>query len=296
MIKTSQIILNFIRIFMKKLKKVYLILLKIQVINPNNPLKLFWDVINLINMLIIIFYIPTEICFQFSTSSFLIISYPFFIIDIILRLNTGVFYKGIISNERISIFKNYYNTYFHTDLILLAVIIYDIILKNSITKSSNVAILMLKNLPKLIWAIRLDFCKKNLEFFLEKLQLEQKFHSLKKLLNLILISAFNSHILACLWHFIAIYDSNGGNKLTWLHRLNIVNFPWEIRYLHSFYWSTITIFTVGYGDISAKTNKEIIFCIFTVFYGCCLFAYIINSIGNILKEINYDEKIFRLDF
>lgn len=37
--------------------------------------------------------------------------------------------------------------------------------------------------------------------------------------------------------------------------------------------------TVGYGDIVPITSIEKIYTIMTMLLGCCLFAYIMNSIG-----------------
>ena len=51
--------------------------------------------------------------------------------------------------------------------------------------------------------------------------------------------------------------------------------------------------TVGYGDISATNTEETLFCIFTIVVGCMVFAYIINSIGMIVGEINRENILFK---
>jgi voltage-gated potassium channel Kch len=57
-------------------------------------------------------------------------------------------------------------------------------------------------------------------------------------------------------------------------------------YVTSVYWSTITILTVGYGDISPTTDTEKVFCVITSLFTIGVYAYIINRIGTIFKEMN----------
>jgi hypothetical protein len=47
------------------------------------------------------------------------------------------------------------------------------------------------------------------------------------------------------------------------------------------YFSIITMTTVGYGDIKPNTNSEKIFVGLMTLLSSCIFAYIVNTIGNI---------------
>jgi hypothetical protein len=65
----------------------------------------------------------------------------------------------------------------------------------------------------------------------------------------------------------------------------------EQIYVKTLYYVITTISTVGYGDISPKTSKEIAFVMFIQFLGVVIFAYLTGNITSILMNLNQREKM-----
>ena len=68
---------------------------------------------------------------------------------------------------------------------------------------------------------------------------------------------------------------------------------WFDRYLLSFYFSIITMVTVGYGDITPSTTSEIIYVIIFTLLSVTVFGYIINTIGQIFQDISRQDELFK---
>lgn len=68
-------------------------------------------------------------------------------------------------------------------------------------------------------------------------------------------------------------------------KIQIGDRPWTDKYIYSLYFSSTTLLTVGYGDISPTNIYEIMAILVTQFIGIATFGYTVNQIGAVLSGL-----------
>jgi len=111
-----------------------------------------------------------------------------------------------------------------------------------------------------------------------------------------------AHLLGCFWFYTAEHASQGetdpcesglllcsgedAKVVTWWEALDISeDNKWE-QYWAALYWSFTTMTTVGYGDITPKSDAERVYAIFSMIFGATIFGYIVGSIAALAGNDN----------
>jgi hyperpolarization activated cyclic nucleotide-gated potassium channel 1 len=95
------------------------------------------------------------------------------------------------------------------------------------------------------------------------------------------------HFFACFFYFAARIENLSPD--TWIYKLGFQDKSEFSLYLTSFYWATATITTIGYGDIHAFTEVEMVICGTAMALGIWIYSMIISSITSLLTSIDIRE-------
>ena len=60
----------------------------------------------------------------------------------------------------------------------------------------------------------------------------------------------------------------------------------ETRYTNALYWSVQTVSTVGYGDVTPKTNLQRFFAVCVMLFGVGVYSYVIGNVASLLANID----------
>ncbi|CAD8101966.1 unnamed protein product [Paramecium sonneborni] len=262
------------------------ILNKIQylpIIEPDSIIKLSWDVIVLLAIVINIIYIPLELSFSVDmdqTTQLCLNTLPswLFVVDIFVTMQTAYYAKGIIHRNQIEIFKNYLKG---GTLILDIIIVIPILLSSLNFQFFKYALLLrIFRLPKIAG---------NIEEIINPNQQVKAVISLIKLIYFILITC---HFCACMWAFLGETQIQYGEH-SWILHYQINDSNWTVKYVYSFYYSAITTLTIGYGDITPQTIPEKIYTIFLALLVCGVLGYSVSTVGEIIKQLQEKNQLFK---
>lgn len=72
-----------------------------------------------------------------------------------------------------------------------------------------------------------------------------------RLIKSLIMIAFLLHLVGCLWATVASL-TEGDSELNWMTAIGVDNGESIDQYVASVYWAAVTIYTVGYGDITSQ--------------------------------------------
>ena len=260
------------------------------IIHHNNIYKLFWDVIVLLILLIVSIIVPYRLAFTdgepFGWLLFYIITDTFFFIDIILTFLTSLYEADTGSEivEKKVIARHYLKGWFWVDSI--SIIPLDFIMMEAQGQATILArFAKIGKLYKLMRMIRLTKVLKLLKSHhtvVAQFSAKMKINAgMERLMFFVVFFSFFFHISTCMFVFLCSldYDTN-----SWLYDSYYYMMDKDELYIMSFYFIVTTTSTVGYGDLSASTTLERIFCIIIMLAGVTSFTFISGTLSSIISN------------
>lgn len=260
-------------------------------IAPNERFRLLWDAFLMALLLIDMVLLPLQLSFSVweDKKQFEFGNDAVFFLDILLNFHTAYYHKGELVNDHKKIAKNYLKTWFFVDILSsfpYGLIDYFYSDTNTLAGAKLLRLFRILRLLKVLRALRFFKLHRIFRKFRGLAEFQQSAHGPLQLIKLLVIVLLLAHWLACVWHLIASLDNDFLHDNTWLDEQQIKDAPASTRYIRSLYWSVTTMLTVGYGDIVPISVAETWFAVFAILFGCGVFAYTLNTIGLIVRQIS----------
>src|SRR3990167_2567769 len=162
---------------------------------------------------------------------------------------------------------------------------------NWLTAEVNEAYILLTKIPRFFRLFRMAKLirmhnkarmNKTFKHILEKIS-----PTFLKLMEFLVTMVVIIHISGCLWLFVASISTEPSR--TWVANSKITKDYQDdsLRlYIASIYWAIATIATVGYGDITPKTNEEKLFTIGWMMVGVGFYSYTVSTLSSLMLDSN----------
>ncbi|KAL4434874.1 hypothetical protein ABPG74_021213 [Tetrahymena malaccensis] len=257
----------------------------IPLLNPENKLRIC---INLIIACYSSFYLYITSLHIFFNAEFGIYEQLFhqiaiaaWITEMLLSMNTFCYHHGQFITDRKQIFRIYIKEYFFFEFLPL-------IFEGR--QSENIYYNVLLHLPLLLKLQGISIIMNKIEFFiLQHIKYPQYIQFLKLVFQIILLT----HLMACSYYAFGQFETYFlDEKNAWFHNsVNGDKNEWWQLYFEAQYWAFLTMSSSF--SMSVNTQYEQIFTSFWMLISCILYAFLINMIGDILREVNSQSESFK---
>eukprot|EP01083_Nonionella_stella_P131742 400458_1 len=266
---------------------------KCPLLNPYGWFRIIWNALIMSMLLYSLIDVPYTLAFDIHYLGWheLVIDI-IFLTDIVLTFRTATFdeYDELkLETDPKIIAKNYVLSWFVIDL--LSSIPFEVLSWDE-EYTTFFKFLRTLKLLRLVRLIKLVNDEK-------KFTVKREILVATRLLTVIGFMLLYAHLMACLWYFVGC-ESNKKYGTSWISEIDAIqhNCYEDVshglrhseltsafeRYTYAWYWSIVTLFTTGYGDITAKNVVEQWVGSISILIGSCFFAYFIGTLTTLLGE------------
>ena len=249
--------------------------------------RIIWDLILFIMIIYTILITPIHLSFNQNSIylNWIEIAFElFFILDFLMNFITS--YKDaeeFMVTQIKEISMNYLKSWFTFDLLYIFPLDFfsfffssDIILISSMDYRLNFTLLKWMKILR----IAKIFKKQTTGRFVNKIEFNES-NTLNRVIKFGCIFFMLSHISSCFFVYIG-YSSI--SNINWICYAELSNSNKFDVYIASLYYVLVTIYSVGYGEITPQNYLEILCIIFLLIFGSMIYSYGISSISTMFSE------------
>lgn len=274
---------------------------KNMVIDPRSDYLKSWELVVISLLLFTAVVTPFEVGFlttEINTLFFINrIVDLLFLKDLVMQFHMGFIEKGTagqeVTQDRLRIAQGYLFGWFTVDFI--SILPFDVI--GLMIGNANISRLKILRVLRLLRLFKLVKLLKSADIF-NRWQSRLGFkYSLMALAKYIAFIIFVAHWMACLFHVVTVFESE--DTVTWVVQFfcdGIVSGcdpGISELYCASLYHATMTLTTIGYGDLVANTTAERWVSIMIQLVGASLYAYIVGVASGIVASMNKQKMQFQ---
>ena len=218
-----------------------------------------------------------------------------FLIDIVVNFRTAYMdHNGVIETRPAQIASQYLRTWFLIDFVSTIPIDY-IIEKAHGGGGQTLRALKLVRVLRLVRLLKLARLGKLVALLEEEYNVNPV---LLRYIRLLVQVYFIAHLMACFWFYVTLSGrhratesvidecADPGLRCVWWIEDDLPGHSLASKYVASLYWSFTTMTTVGYGDIVAGSDAELLYSSVAMLVGVTVFGYIVGSVVSLVARMS----------
>eukprot|EP01083_Nonionella_stella_P031776 86987_1 len=275
------------------------------IFHPYGLLRLCWDVF----ILLALIYTATEIPLTLAFEVTLVLNKPLgmlaLAIDIVLLLDVAVNFRTryydkwdrlLLHTDPFDIARKYFRGWFLLDLITSFPFQFIITQDKSTNFGVLLKVLRVFRLFRIFKILRVIRVMKMFDGLTKMMDIAREVFFVLKLSKIMGAMVLTAHYFACIWWWVGVTAYREGVPVevnedgvtiysSWIQAKGIeMDDSLFVKYSASWYWAIVTLFTTGYGDITAHNPTEQWVCSICILAGSCFFAYFIGTLTSWVAE------------